>query len=101
MDNELLKIGDVAKLILCEYHSKLGPADGMAKYLHSEVTIETGPFEIWTQSRLVRSVRSMLDNTTFCACVCCLQKIPPLPQREATSSWDDVIVWRPKEIAHV
>jgi hypothetical protein len=33
--------------------------------------------------------------------IVCLKKIPPLPQREATSSWDDVIVWRPKEKAHV
>lgn len=30
-----------------------------------------------------------------------LRKKRPPPQREAISSWDDVIVWRPKEMQHV
>jgi ribosomal protein L21E len=29
-----------------------------------------------------------------------IRKLPP-PPREQTSTWDDVIVWRPKETSHV
>lgn len=31
----------------------------------------------------------------------CLRKKRPPPTREQTSTWDDVIVWRPREVSHV
>jgi hypothetical protein len=30
-----------------------------------------------------------------------LRKRRPPPPREQTSTWDDVVVWRPKETSHV
>lgn len=30
----------------------------------------------------------------------CIRKIQP-PKREPTSTWDDVIVWKPREVTHV
>lgn len=42
----------------------------------------------------------MRDGERIKAARTCLRKKLP-PPREQTSTWDDVIVWRPKEIAHV
>lgn len=42
----------------------------------------------------------MDDGQDLYSRISCIRKLPP-PQREPTSTWDDVIVWRPKEIAHV
>jgi len=47
--------------------------------------------EYWTES----------DGKTWSTPPNRLRKKRPPQQREATSSWDDVIVWRPKETEHV
>jgi hypothetical protein len=94
--SESFSVGDQATVFVCGYHSRYGLNDGMSKYLHTDVTIESVPVELFTQSRPQHLVRSALDGSTFYASVCCLCKCQPSPQREATSTWDDVIVWRPK-----
>jgi hypothetical protein len=98
---ESFSVGEIAIVHVCGYHSRYGLNDGMSKYLHTEVTVESAPVELFTQSRPQHVVRSALDGSTFYVSICCLRKCQPPPHRETVSTWDDVIVWRPKETSHV
>lgn len=94
MSNEKFKVGDVVEILP-------GSADSYArKCIGKEGVIQ----ELCVSTMLggePRHLVVMRDGERIHAGVSCLRKRRPPPQREATSSWDDVIVWRPKELAHV
>lgn len=50
--------------------------------------------------RPLHRLRSHVDGLHFLCSERCMRKLLP-PPREKTSTWDDVIVWRPKETANV
>ena len=96
MSNETFKVGERAMFVAFDGSHGI-PANGEI------VTITAGPF---TDPALYEgNVGYFIQTDTgrkMDVGIVCLRKLPPPPpQREATSNWDDLIVWRPKETAHV
>lgn len=91
MSHEVLKIGDIVEIIEGNVWKPMPGDLGVgsrgtvidspeASFVKVDYGLEK---PVWSLRTAIRKVQ------------------PPPPQREATSNWDDLIVWRPKEIAHV
>lgn len=86
------KVGDICVLIDHKQHSTEGRAYVGREF---EITSLTARHPRWDCQ-----VRALDDGKEADACFRVLRKKQP-PAREPTSTWDDVIVWRPKETTHV
>jgi hypothetical protein len=86
-------VGDVVEIIdsgrVHRHHQLIG----------TEAVVLAGPCESFLMESRVYYVIAGHDGVEYYADPLCLRKRHP--PREQTSTWDDVIVWRPKETAHV
>lgn len=99
MRSESFSVGEIAILRHCENHPEYEGTDcAIVDPLTEKMVHEarTGVLEI----RMAYGIRAH-DGRLFAAQPHHLQKKKPPPVREQTSTWDDVIVWRPKETANV
>lgn len=95
MSGESFSVGEVAILVPC------APYDPQAeKYLGQEIEI-VAPLELVLHMDDPAYQFKASDGVIGWATPKALRKRRPPPTREQTSTWDDLIVWRPKEIAHV
>ena len=92
MSHEVFKVGDVVEVLPGKH------ALGAGIYIGQEGVIEELSVKFMTDGDPKHSVR-MKDGVFLDVAQRCLRKRRPPPTREQTSTWDDVIVWRPKEIA--
>lgn len=91
MSHETFSIGEIAILV------RVGGAGNVGDEV--EVCRLSGCG--WHSDNLPRHSVVGTDGFKYCVPVEDLRKRRPPPQREATSSWDDVIVWKPREVEHV
>jgi hypothetical protein len=89
VSNEAFSVGDLVEVILAK------PNEPACVGMRGTV-IEVGVAD-WTG---VEFVRVDYAGHLVYSRPKVLRKIPP-PKREPTSTWDNVIVWRPKETSHV
>lgn len=90
MSHDTFRIGDIVEIIQL---NRSNPMPGGLGLGARGTVVGTEIFGIRVDYGIGKLVWSQPDS---------IRKIPPPPpQREATSSWDDLIVWRPKETSHV
>ena len=94
MSDESFKVGDVVEIL----HGSA--ADEVRHCIGMEGSIEELNIDrMWNGVPCHGVVTKSGERLNVSASL--LRKKRPPPVRERTSTWDDVLVWRPKELTHV
>ena len=104
MSHENFKVGDLAIIVTACDHDLLFP-----EYIGEEVEVTRDLSLVWVwEDRKHTSRRPewcyvvrLRSGEEIAALPENLRKRRPPAPREQTSTWDDVIVWRPNETSHV